>query len=162
MKRWLADLEPRERWALAGAGCVLLAIGVAAFVWVPLEERREALAARIDSQASTLSWMQQARQRVEAARDRDAGSASRDGRSLLALVDDTARESGLSGHLRRAEPAGPGGVRVWLETARYADVAGWMESLAGRYGLAITELSLDRAGDGRVNARVTVAESGGP
>lgn len=162
MNRWLEDLTFRDRLVLGAAAAAFLVVVLGALVWMPLDQRREALAERVEAQARTLAWMREAGRRVEASRASPTEAASaRDGRSLLALVDATAREAGLAQTLRRAEPAGDDGVRVWLDAARYGDVAGWLESLSGEYGLAVTELALDRAGNGRVNARLTVAESGG-
>lgn len=160
MSGWLDNLAPRERWLVLGAAVGIAVLVLAVFVWLPLDERRGMLAERAQSRAETLAWMEQASRRVAAARERAVGeTAPRDGRSLLALVDATARERGLGDMLRRAEPADAGGVRVWLESARYVDLAAWLEALSGRHGLAITEVSLERAGAGRVNARLTVAES---
>lgn len=162
MTGWLDDMSTGNRRAAIGLVAALLAIVAALFVWMPLKEQREALAGRIESQAGTLGWMQEASRRVAAQRDRSAAPAKeRDGRSLLALVDATARDSGLSEMLQRAEPAGSDGVRVWLESARFTDVAAWMEQLAGRHGLAVTEYSMERSGDGRVNVRLTVSEAAG-
>lgn len=160
MKAWFAGLEDRERFLATAGGVVLLVFLAAFFVWMPLNERREALAARVDAQAGTLAWMREAQQRVLDARRQPGDAAERDGRSLLALIDTTAREHELGDRLRRAEPSGDDGVRVWFEDVRFTGLAAWMEALGGRYGLVFTGFSIDRAGTGRVNARLTVAVPG--
>lgn len=162
MKNWFDGLEDRERRLAAVGGIALLVLVSVFLVWMPLNERRDALAERLETQAETLAWMEDASRRVlEGRRQSASDTGDREGRSLLSLIDATAREHELAGHLRRAEPSGDDGVRVWLEDARYTGLAGWMESLAGRYGLVFTGFSIDRAGAGRVNARLTVAERDG-
>lgn len=160
MKRWYSALEDRERRLVMVGGAALLVLVAVLLVWVPLNERRDALAQRAETQADTLVWMEEARQQVLSGRrqaETDAGD--RDGRSLLSLIDATAREHELGERLRRAEPSGANGVRVWFEGVRFKALAGWMESLSERYGLAFEGFSIDRAGTGRVNARVTVNEN---
>lgn len=160
MKRWYSALEDRERRLVMVGGAALLVFVALLLVWMPLNERRDALAQRAETQADTLAWMEEARQQVLSGRrqaETDAGD--REGRSLLSLIDATAREHELSERLRRAEPSGADGVRVWFEGVRFTSLAGWMESLSERYGLALEGFSIDRAGTGRVNARITVSEN---
>lgn len=162
MRDWLSGLDARDRGLAVAAGLLAVVLVALLFVWMPLNERRDALAARVESQSQTLAWMEQARQRVLDARRRAGGTgAERDGRSLLALIDATAREHELAERLRRAEPAGDDGVRVWFEDVRFAGLAAWMETLGRNYGMDFSGFSIDRAGNGRVNARLTVAEPGG-
>lgn len=160
MKRWYSALEDRERRLVVVGGVALLVLVAVLAVWMPLNERRDALAQRAGTQADTLAWMEEARQQVLSGRrqaETDAGD--REGRSLLSLIDATAREHELGERLRRAEPSGADGVRVWFEGVRFTALAGWMESLSERYGLAFNGFNIDRAGTGRVNARITVIES---
>lgn len=162
MKAWFAGLEDRERLLVAAGGIALLVLVAVFVVWMPLNERREALAERLDTQAETLAWMEDASRRVLDGRRRaETESGDREGRSLLSLIDATARERELAENLRRAEPSGDDGVRVWFEGVRFTGLAGWMESLAERHGLVFTGFNIDRAGTGRVNARLTVAERDG-
>lgn len=159
MKRWYSALEDRERRLVVVGGAALLVLVAVLLVWIPLNERRESLVQRAETQADTLAWMEEARRQVLAERRQaDAGAGDREGRSLLSLIDAAAREHELGERLRRAEPAGDAGVRVWFEGVRFTALAGWMESLSERYGLAFDGFSIDRAGTGRVNARLTVNE----
>lgn len=159
MKAWFGQLDDYERLGVMAGGAAVLVLAAVFFVWLPLDQRRDDLAARVQAQAETLAWMQDARRRVLDAR-RQPGAAEREGRSLLALIDATAREHELAGQLRRAEPSGDDGVRVWFEEVRFTGLAAWMEALGERYGLVFTGFHIDRAGTGRVNARLTVAGLG--
>lgn len=159
MMDWFGQLEEGQRRGVVIGGVFVLLLVAVFGAWLPLEHKREALAARVEAQAGTLEWMQQARQRVLDAR-RQPEAEGREGRSLLALIDAVAREHELAGRLRRAEPSGDDGVRVWFEGVSFTGLAAWMEALEERYGLALAGFSIDRAGTGRVNARLTVAERG--
>ncbi len=84
----------------------------------------------------------------------------RQGRSLLALADASARAGGLEGALRRVEPVGASSVRVSFEFARFDALVGWIEGLTRDYGIEATDFSADRAdGVGLVNARVTLQDA---
>jgi general secretion pathway protein M len=84
----------------------------------------------------------------------------RQGRSLLALADATARSAGLEGALRRVEPVGTSGVRVSFEFASFDVLIAWIEQLTREYGVEATDFSADRAdGVGLVNARVTLQDA---
>lgn len=159
MKDWFNQFDERERLGLLVGGAVALVLVAVFFVWLPLDQRRDDLAGRLDAQVETLAWMQDARRRVLEARQQP-GAAEREGRSLLALVDATAREHELAEYLRRAEPSGDDGVRVWFEGVGFTGLAAWMEALGERYGLVFTGFHIDRAGTGRVNARLAVAGRG--
>jgi general secretion pathway protein M len=83
----------------------------------------------------------------------------RQGKSLLALADASAREAGLQSALRRVEPVGERNVRVGFESANFDQLAQWLELLAGRYGIEAIEFSAERAeGIGLVDARVTLRD----
>ena len=93
------------------------------------------------------------------ARKARADSADRQGKSLFALADVTARGAGLATALKRVEPTGPKSVRVSFETANFDALIGWIDGLARDYGVQATDLSADRVeGVGLVNARVALEE----
>lgn len=156
MTGWLSQLDTRELGLLFAGAAIVLAIAVAGLVWWPLQQQRTDLAQRIESQSETLVWMQVARARVLEAREmRPADQEQADsGPSLLSLIDTGVRAQELASHLRRAEPAGDGGVRLWLEGAPFSTLAHWLESLETRHGVTVAEMRLERAGNGSVDARL--------
>lgn len=158
--RWQA-LQPQERRVL-GAGAVVAALLLGwALVWHPLAAKRRDLAAQVEAQQRELAYVRLGAAEVE--RLRAAGTrsrADRQGRSLLALADATARADGLEGALRRVEPAGPRSVKVSFENAKFDDLVAWIEGLSRSYGVEASDLSADRAdGIGLVNARVTLQDA---
>jgi general secretion pathway protein M len=146
---------------LAGGGLIVALMLGWALVWHPLSLKRAELRDAVDAERRDLAYV-----RVEAAeveRLRAAGThsrADRQGRSLLALADATARAGGLEGALRRVEPVGATSVRVSFEFARFDALIGWIENLTRDYGIETTDFSADRAdGVGLVNARVTLEDA---
>lgn len=161
MRAWWNSREPRERYVLGiGALAVALMLGWA-LVWYPLTHARTTLAARVAQQREDLAWM---RQHLAAAQQLHAqgarSSADRQGKSLLALADVSARAGGLNGALKRVEPTGGNSVRVSFEVADFDTLMNWLDGLARDYGVVITDFSADKVeGLGLVNARVTLEDS---
>jgi general secretion pathway protein M len=161
IRAWWTSLALREqRMVAAGAIVVTLMLGWA-LIWHPLTAKRSTLLETVDAQRRDLAYVRVAAAEVE--RLRAAGTrsrADRQGRSLLALADATARAGGLEGALRRVEPVGAASVRVSFEFARFDALIDWIESMTRDYGIEATDFSADRAdGVGLVNARVTLQDA---
>lgn len=157
--RWNA-LAPREQQMLAiGTVVVALLLGWA-LVWQPLVQTRARLAQRVSADRVALASMRAAQSELptlSAAASRAA--VDRQGKSLLALADASARSAGLGNALKRVEPASARSVRVSFEAANFDQLVGWIENLARDYGVEASDLSADRSeGMGLVNARVTLEE----
>jgi general secretion pathway protein M len=160
IRAWLDGLQPRERKVLLlGGAATVLMLGWA-LLWYPLAHARGDLAARVARQRDDLAWMRQASAQAGELRKQGTRSgADRQGKSLLALADVTARNAGLAGALKRVEPAGGNSVRVNLEIASFDMLADWLDQLAREYGVQVTDFSADKVeGLGLVNARVTLQD----
>ncbi|ODU35416.1 MAG: hypothetical protein BGP24_13815 [Lysobacterales bacterium 69-70] len=160
MRAWWNAREPRERQVLAIGAALTAVLLVWALVWHPLQRSRSELRERVQAQRSELQQMRSDATRVAQLRGLGAqAKVERQGKSLLALADATARGAQLANELRRVEPVGPKSVRVSFEGASFDAIADWLEGLARDFGVVATDLSADRAeGTGRVNARVTLEE----
>ena len=161
IRAWWNGREARERRML-GIGALVVAVMLAwSFVWYPLTHARAALGARVAQQREDLTWM---RQRLAAAQQLHAqgarSSADRQGKSLLALADVSARAGGLNGALKRVEPTGGNSVRVSFDVANFDMLVDWLSQLARDYGVRVSDFSADKVeGLGLVNARVTLEEA---
>jgi len=161
VRAWLAARSPRDRAVLfAGVGAIALMLAWA-YVWHPLGQSRERLAAQVATARTDLAWMRGASAEVQRLRSTATGSTlDRAGKSLLALADSSARDAGLGTALTRIEPVNETRVNVWLERASFDQVATWLESLAQRYGIVADEMSADRVeGVGLANVRVTLVDA---
>jgi general secretion pathway protein M len=157
---WWPGLPARDRRMLAiGAVAVALLLGWA-FVWYPLARAREQLQVRVERERADLAWMRQSAGELTALRAKGAhGQVDRQGKSLFALADVTARGAGLATALKRVEPIGAKSARVSFETANFDALIGWVDNLGRDYGVQATDFSADRVeGMGLVNARVLLEE----
>jgi general secretion pathway protein M len=157
---WWHQQSSQDRRVL-GAGAVVIGLLLAwAFVWNPLARTRAQLETRVERERADLAWMRQASGELQALRAKGArGQVDRQGKSLFALADVTARGAGLATALKRVEPTGPKSVRASFESANFDALIAWADALTRDYGVQITDLSADRVeGLGLVNARVVLEE----
>ena len=157
---WLQKLSARDRRVLA-VGSIVVAVMIGwAFVWYPLARARTQLQARVQQERTDLAWMRASAGELATLRSKGArGQVDRQGKSLFALADVSARGAGLAAALKRVEPTGPKSVRVNLESANFDALIDWIDALARDYAVQTTDLSADRIdGIGLVNARVVLEE----
>lgn len=161
IRAWWTTLPLREQRTLAAGTVVVTAMLGWALIWHPLATKRAELRETVDALQRDLAYVRIATAEVE--RLRAVGkhsSRDRQGRSLLALADASARAGGLEAALRRVEPVGASSVRVSFEFASFDALIGWIEGLTRDYGIEATDFSADRAdGVGLVNARVTLQDA---
>lgn len=161
IRAWWESLQARERRLLRiGAIVVALLLGWA-LLWYPLAHARSELDARVVHQREDVAWMRQALGEARELHGQGARArADRQGKSLLALADVSARGAGLAGALKRVEPVGGNSVRVSFETANFDTLVDWLDGLGRDYGVQTTDFSADKVeGLGLVNARVTLEDS---
>lgn len=157
--RWQA--LPQRDQRMLGGGAVIIALLLGwAFLWHPLALARARLEREIADGRSALAWMRAAQAEAPGLAAHGArGAVDRQGKSLLALADVTARGASLGSAPARVEPTGPRSVRVSLERVNFDALVGWIETLARDYGVQASDLSVDRVeGLGLVNARVTLED----
>lgn len=161
MKQWWQHLERREQCIIQIGVVVLVAAILWAFVWDPMAAAREELSDTVARRSAELQEMQVHAERVSQLRQVSVRQAKpRGNRSLLALVDQSAREAGLGDALRRGEPGADDSVRLWMEDVAFDRFADWLENLTADYLLVIRELNVQRTDRvGRVNLRVTVEDT---
>ena len=158
MKEWLAGLDPQERLLVYGAAGVLAVILVYVVLVHPFHSSYDRLRSGVEDRRATLQWMEESALKVKQLRGANpAAGKGMEGRSLLSVTDDAARAAGLGAALKRVEPDGSTGVRVWLEDASFDSVVGWLGVMASRYGVDVDSASMERAEKrGRVNARLSL------
>ena len=160
IEAWWRGLADRERRVLGFCAVAVALLLGWSFVWFPLTRAREQLHAQVERGRANLAWMHAASGELATLRAKGMrGQVDRQGKSLLALADVTARGAGLATALKRDEPTGPKSVRVSFESANFDVLIAWVDSLARDYGVQATDLSADRVeGIGLVNARVVLEE----
>lgn len=159
MRTWWLGLQPREHRVLGGGVLVAALLLLWGAVWQPLGRERARLEERTELQRRELALV-----RAVAAMPATAAAATpavdRLGKSLLALVDASARGAALDQALKRVEPVGARSVRASFEFASFDTVVAWLETLARDYRVRVTDLSVDKVdGNGLVSARITLEDA---
>lgn len=157
---WWQKQSERDRRVLAVGAAVVALLLAWAFVWYPLARAREQLESRVEHERTDLAWMLRSGGELQDLRAKGArGKVDRQGKSLFALADVTARGAGLGAALKRVEPTGPKSVRASFEAANFDALIGWVDALARDYAVQTTDFSADRVeAIGTVNARVVLEE----
>ncbi|MDH5409205.1 MAG: type II secretion system protein M [Gammaproteobacteria bacterium] len=156
IKTWFDGLNPRERKLVLGTGIFLVIFFLHQLVWEPLVGRAAKLEQKVAKQQQDLLWMQQAAQEVS---QLSGGSRPASSGSLLGVIERTARQSKLGDSIRKVQPEGKDGVRVWLDKAPFDDVMHWLDGLQTKQGVSVTNFSVERQSEpGRVNVRISIGK----
>ncbi len=160
MKAWWETLSARERLLVIGGLGLTLALLGYALVWEPFRTSHRQLQQRVAEQRADLIWMRQAAREVKRLSGNAGASSASDGRSLLTLVDQTARAAGLTSALKRVAPQGEDKLSAQLDGVEFDKLIPWLGTLEHDHRIAIVNLSIDRANaTGLVNARVILRET---
>lgn len=162
MKEWWSNLGTRERLIVGGAAVLLVPLLLWALVWQPLASSVRRLETEVVAQREGLQWMRNAAAELKQLHGSGAqASAGLGGRSLLAVVDQSARAAGLGNGLKRIEPDSATAVRARLEGVSFDAVVKWLDELSRQFGVLATLVSIERAqGIGQVNVRLTLQAPG--
>ena len=155
-RSWQA-LSPLHRHIVLVGAATIAMLSAWVFAWTPLAESRASLRADAVSQATTLNWMRPASARLRVLGGVPAPAATAGG-SLLARIDQSARNSGLGASVVSVEPLDAHRVRVQMNGADFDVVIDWLERNTAN-GFRIDELSIQRAsGPGRVDTRIALRD----
>jgi general secretion pathway protein M len=152
-ERFLA-MNPRERLLVAAAAAIVVATLLFLLIWEPLHDGVQRLRTDVKATQALVAELAQARSLVLSGRG-GVGVIQGQGRSLLAIIDQTGKENGLENAITRMQPEGDTTVRVWLEQADFAALLRWIGVLETTYGVAVVEAAIDREAEpGMVRARL--------
>ena len=157
-QRWDA-LAPRERLVLGAGAVVLSAVLLYVLAWEPLAQSRDALRTQVQAGEADLAWMRAAAPLVRERAAAAPAAIAKDGRSLLARADASARDAGLGTALLRVEPVSGHQVRMHFQAAGFDALMRWVEALSAQGSLRVNEFSARRAeGVGLVDANLSLEE----
>ncbi|MBL1432592.1 MAG: type II secretion system protein M [Gammaproteobacteria bacterium] len=163
MTQWWAGLNQRERRILI-IGAIVVSIALIYLLLVePFVTQVKELDASVSEQTELLQWMQVSEQQVAMSRAKTGSgkSVAAGGGSLLALVDQTAKRSKLGDAIKRVEPEGGQGVRLWLEQASFDNILLWLAKIKQSDGVEVSRISIEQPDSpGIVNARVSLQRGG--
>ncbi|HRD65869.1 MAG TPA: type II secretion system protein M [Candidatus Competibacter sp.] len=158
MKAWWETLSARERGLVASGAVLTLALLLYALVWEPFQSSGRRLRQSVAEQRAELVWMRQAAQEIKRLGGAGTAKPTAEDRSLLTLVDQTARAAGLGTALKRVAPQGEDKLSVQLDSVEFDKLLPWLGTLERDHRIAIVSLSVDRIdGAGLVNARIILS-----
>ena len=157
MKAWWESLSTRERALVAGGAAATLALLLYALVWEPFQAGGRRLRQSVAEQRASLAWMRQAAEEIKRLGGAGAARPVADNRSLLTLVDQTARAAGLGAALKRVAPQGDDKLSAQLDGAEFDKLIPWLSGLERDQAIAIISLNVDRTdAPALVNARIVL------
>lgn len=161
MREWWEGLGTRERFIVIAGSVILVPFVLWVLVWRPLIGNVIQLEQEVASQRENVVWMQNAAAELQQLRGSGAqAAAGLGGRSLLAVVDQSARSAGLGNGLKRIEPDTADAVRVRLEGVAFDALLQWLDLLSRQHGILASLVSVEReSGPGQVNVRLTLNAS---
>ncbi|KPJ95106.1 MAG: hypothetical protein AMJ53_03505 [Gammaproteobacteria bacterium SG8_11] len=157
MKEWFESLEVRERRIVIGGAATLLVVIVYFLGWEPFINRLHSLQESTQRKQLDLAWMKNASKEIQQLQvNQTAPARFASGQSLLGVIDRSAKAKKLGDAVKRVQPDGTSKARVWLESAKFDEVIGWLEELERRYGVGIETITFEKqAEEGLVDARIS-------
>lgn len=159
MKAWWLAQSPRDRRILTIGGLFVVVAVFYSLLWEPLQQRHSKYQLQIQEQRQLLQWMQErsAEAKRLMAQTPSQGALPKRQGSLLSLVDRLAKKAGLGDGLKRVEPVGKTGVRLWIEDVEFTRLSNWLNTLSSQHGAEVDNAVIDRGeAPGRVNARLLI------
>ncbi len=158
MRDWFDNLSLRERALVLGGGLLGLILFYWLLVWEPMVRQSAQLEAGIQEQARVLGTLHQAAEQVRVLRAQGGSAPQQSRRSLLAVVDGSSKQAGISEQIKRMQPEGQKSVRLWMDDAPFDDLLRWLDQLEAQHGIRATAASIDRQDrSGTVKVRLTLA-----
>lgn len=156
-------LQPREKWILSAGTLLLIVLLTIFLVWLPLQERLQQANQMLAERLTTLEWMQQSTIEIQQLRPQQGiqhNQADHQNRSLLSIVDQTARHQGLGQALQRVEPEGKSQVRLSFDQVAFDGLLRWLALLKQNHTINIHQLTIESAGTtGEVQARLLLGST---
>jgi general secretion pathway protein M len=150
LQRWRA-LAPREQFSLGSLGVFLLLVLLYLTLWQPTQERLKAARSAFETQRELNAYLHS---QAPAARNlASTPQQAIDPTRLQGMVTATAATQGLI--IERLDNAGDGALQLNLQPAPFVQLLRWF-SVLQEQGVQIAEAGLDRGGDNKVAARLSL------
>lgn len=157
MKAWWENLGARERGLIVVGTVLVMMLLSYVLAWEPLRNSDRRLRQSVAERRADLAWMRQAAEEIKRLGGAGAARPVADNRSLLTLVDQTARATGLGAALKRVAPQGDDKLSAQLDGAEFDKLIPWLSGLERDQAIAIISLNVDRTdAPALVNARVVL------
>ena len=156
MKIWFLSLTQRERIMVQATASVLVVFIIYLFIIEPISNNYTKNKRNVASAKQTLEWMKVAAHEVKLLGGERLSPEFGQGTQLnLSTVDHSVRSAGLASVMKRVQPEGKSGVRVWFENAPFDELISWLATIESQHGLFVNEINVEQTeSTGLVNVRV--------
>lgn len=153
-RRW-QRLPPRDRLALGLLGAFLVALLFYLWLWLPAQRHAAAAREHYQAQRELYAYLEQNSELARQMGRSDGVVLAPE--ELQGLVTQSAQQSNL--RIESFDSSADGGLQVSLPGASFALLLRWLAELQA-LGVSVGEVSLERAGEGQVDARVGLRAGG--
>lgn len=156
MKAWFLSLTLRERSMVQSAALVAFVLLFYLLIWEPVADSYQKNKKNVAVATETLQWMNAASKEVAQLRGGGPLSDAPQGKQfILGTIDRSARKAGLSSVMKRVQPEGDVGVRVWFENVVFDELITWLSTIESQHGLVVNEINIEETeSSGLVNVRL--------
>ncbi len=156
MKTWFLALTQRERIMVISAGFVILVFMFYLLILEPISRNYTSNKKNIENSLETITWMHTAAKEINQLRGSRLLSGRSQGKQFtLSIIDKSIKKSGLSSVMKRVQPEGETGVRVWFENAAFDELIRWLARIESEQGLRVNEMNIEQTeSTGLVDVRV--------
>lgn len=147
---WYGQLASKDQLIVKILLILVLIALVFAWVWQPVISGKEKAERKFNAEMSFHKKMKE-----NAYLFSNSGQTiSEGGASILTTVNSTAKVKNIQ--LKRFEPDGKTGLRIWLDQVNFNALIDWLELLETTRGIKVEQISIDRVNSGIVNARAVL------
>ena len=156
MKSWFLSLTQRERVMVQVASSVVTVFLFYLLILDPISSNYSKNKKNVQTATETLEWMKNAALEVKQLRGgRQLAERPQGKRFVLSMIDNSVKKAGLASVMKRVQPEGDSGVRVWFEAAAFDELIKWLAMIETEHGLLVNEINIEQTDSiGLVNARV--------
>lgn len=155
MKEWFLSLTAREQTMVQYAGIAVTIFIVYLLIINPIASNYSKNKKNVATATETLSWMKSAALEVKQLGGGVSSNRPKGKQFTLSMVDSSAKKAGLGSVMKRVQPEGDLGVRVWFENAPFDELIKWLSTIESKNGLSVNEINIEETeSTGLVNVRV--------
>jgi len=156
MKYWFLNLSLRERQMVVAAVVVTLLYLLFLLVWQPISDSYERNKKNVLTASETIRWMNKAAKEVKQLGGSNLVDSQTRGKGfILGVIDRSVRKAGLANVMKRVQPEGSTGVRIWFENATFDEFFKWLTAVEDKQGLIVNEINIEKTeSTGLVNIRL--------
>ena len=161
MKDWFEQLEQRERLLVMIAGVLVIFAMLVVLIIRPISGQTSRGLEIVDEKRALLAELGQVARRIGPQRGGTSAVNITNTDSLVVVVDQTTRSTGLATYLKRNQPDGADSIRLRFENAPFDTIVEWLAELQLNFGMSATSENIDMTAEpGRVNCNFTLARAG--